>query len=305
MKNNDQMVENPDSSSCRQGFVFVILAAILWALSGSVSKFLFTNGLSPFQLVQLRTTISSVSLLVFLLARHPSYLKVNRGDLLYFVLLGILLAATQFTYLYAISKINVAAAILLQYQAPVVIAVYSVVFEGNRLTLLMICAILLAIIGCYFMVGGYNLNILGMSSAGIIAGLTSAVSFALYSVRSERGMRSYRPWTVIFYALLFAAIVWNIFHPPFKAFAESHSITAWSLILFVGFFGTVLPFGFYNKGIKLISATRASITATLEPVAAGVISYAFLGESMEPWQVAGGVLVIGAILLLQTRPCQT
>ena len=80
-----------------------------------------------------------------------------------------------------------------------------------------------------------------------------------------------------------------------------YSLSLWGLILFVGLFGTVLPFGLYNEGIKRINATHASITATLEPVMAGVISYVFLGEVMEVWQIIGAALVLATILLLQLQ----
>jgi drug/metabolite transporter (DMT)-like permease len=140
-----------------------------------------------------------------------------------------------------------------------------------------------------------------MNIQGILAGLASAFAFALYSVRSEYAMRSYTPWTVLFYALLFAAVIWNVLEPPLSAFSFTYSGLSWSWIFYIGIFGTILPFGFYNKGIKQILPTRASITATLEPVIAGVISFLFLGEMMDPLQVTGAVLVLSSILMLQIR----
>jgi drug/metabolite transporter (DMT)-like permease len=65
--------------------------------------------------------------------------------------------------------------------------------------------------------------------------------------------------------------------------------------------GTAIPFGLYFVGINYIRSTRASITATLEPISAGFIAYLFLGEVLEPLQILGGVLVITAIVLLQLQ----
>jgi drug/metabolite transporter (DMT)-like permease len=65
--------------------------------------------------------------------------------------------------------------------------------------------------------------------------------------------------------------------------------------------GTAIPFGLYFVGINYIRSTRASITATLEPISAGFIAYLFLGEILEPLQIFGGVLVIAAIVLLQLQ----
>jgi drug/metabolite transporter (DMT)-like permease len=114
-------------------------------------------------------------------------------------------------------------------------------------------------------------------------------------------MRRYDPLTVLFFALLFAAVTWNILHPPLEAFFHTRSLLEWGLIIYIGIFGTVVPFGFYFQGINLIRSTRASITGTLEPITASAISYFFLNEILEPWQIAGGIMVIASIILLQFR----
>jgi drug/metabolite transporter (DMT)-like permease len=73
------------------------------------------------------------------------------------------------------------------------------------------------------------------------------------------------------------------------------------LIIYIGIFGTVVPFGFYFQGINIIRSTRASITGTLEPITASAISYFFLNEILEPLQIAGGIMVIASIILLQFK----
>jgi drug/metabolite transporter (DMT)-like permease len=65
--------------------------------------------------------------------------------------------------------------------------------------------------------------------------------------------------------------------------------------------GAILPFGLYYEGINRIRSTRASITSTLEPIMAGVFSFVFLGEVLEPLQILGGVLALAAIVLLHIR----
>lgn len=288
--------------SPRWGYFFVIAAALLWAVSGSSAKYLFHQGISAFQLVQLRITLAAVCLFVWLLLKNRSLLKIEKKDWIYFMILGICgMAAVQFTYLFAISKIHVAAAILLQYLAPVFIAIFSVVFAKEKLKKATVAAIAMATFGCWLVVGAYNMDVLSMNLAGILSGIASAVSFAWYSVHGEYGMRKYNPWTVLFYALFFASLVWNVFHPPFEAFSHPYTLLEWWWVFYIAVFGTVLPFGLYLEGINLIRATRSSITGTLEPITAGLLSYIFLNEVMEPLQLAGGLLVISAIVLLQLK----
>jgi drug/metabolite transporter (DMT)-like permease len=299
---NGVMKSTESSEIPRRGYFYVILAAVLWASSGSLSKFLFNKGMSPFELVQLRITIAALILFLWLLIRRPSLLRIYPKDIFYFIMLGTAgMAAVQFTYLFAISKIKVAAAILLQYLAPSFIALYSVLIARERLSRLAMLSMIGATIGCYFVVGAYNLDILAMNYAGIISGIFSAIAFAGYSIYSEYGMRRYHPWTVLFFGILIAAGVWNILQPPLKAFAHAYSPIEWACILYIVILGTILPFGLYYEAINLIRATRASITATLEPITAGVLSYLFLKEAMEPLQIAGGAMVIASVILLQLK----
>jgi drug/metabolite transporter (DMT)-like permease len=296
-------VQSIDNSKIpRKGYLYVVLAAVFWAASGSAAKFLFNSGITAFQLCQLRITLSAASVFIWLLIRNPELLRISPRDIFYFLLLGTFgMAAINFTYLFAISKIHVAAAILLQYLAPVFIALYSVIFLREKLNRATILALIGALVGCYLVVGAYNLNILALNSAGILGGLGAALSFAWWSVHGEYGMRRYNPWTVMFYAMFFAAIEWNLIHPPLEAFTRSYAPIVWAWILYIGIIGTILPFGFYYEGINLIRSTRASITATLEPITAGLIAYIFLNEIMEPLQLMGGALVIAAVVLLQLK----
>lgn len=295
-------MSNGNAEPVERGYIFVVSAAILWAVSGSAAKFLFNQGVSPFELVQMRLTLTAAALLVGLSLRAPARLRIAAGDILYFAVFGIVgMAGVQFTYLFAISKIKVAGAILLQYLAPSMIVLHSVMVMRERPRGWVLGALIGATLGCYLVVGAYNLDLLGMNLAGVVSGLLSAVGFAWYSVHGEYGMRRYQPWTVLFYAMAFAALAWNTAYPPLKAFARDYSLIQWAWIFYIGFFGTLMPFGLYLEGVNRIRSTRASITATLEPIAAGIFSYFFLGEIMEFWQMIGGALVIASVILLQLK----
>ncbi len=296
------MTTKSHTPSPRLGYLYAILAAVTWAIGGAAAKFLFNSGVTTFQLVQLRITLAAAILFIWLLLRNPAALKISKSDIVYFMILGSVgMAAVQFAYLFAISKINVAAAILLEYLAPVFIALYMVIFAKEKLGAITVAAIVVAVAGCYLVVGAYNLNILSMNLAGIASGLWAGVAFAWFSVHGEYGMRKYQPWTVLFYALLCATIIWNIIHPPLQALFQPYTLVQWFWIFYIALMATVVPFGLYYMGINLIRSTRASITATLEPITAGIISYIFLNEMMELWQVLGGVLVIASIILLQLK----
>jgi drug/metabolite transporter (DMT)-like permease len=252
--------------------------------------------------VQVRATFGSLLVAVFFAFRARHLFRVRRSDLGFLILLGsVVMALVQLTYFTAISKIQVAAAILLQYLAPIMVAFYSICFWRERLTALKLLSLCLSFVGCYLVVGGYNLQLLQLNRVGILWGIAAAVCYATYTLLGERAMQRYSPWTVLFYALFFSAITWHILHPPFHYLFAEFTLTQWTGLIYIAVCGTAIPFGLYFVGINYVRSTRASITATLEPISAGFIAYLFIGEALEPLQILGGALVIGAIVLLQVQ----
>jgi drug/metabolite transporter (DMT)-like permease len=285
-----------------KGYLCVVAAAIMWASSGTVGKALFGQGMTPFELVQIRVTFSTVFMALAFGISARQILRIRARDLGYFLLLGgVGMTLVQGTYFYTVSKIQVAAAVLLQYMAPILVAFFSICFWKERLTLTKLSALLIAIGGCYLMVGGYNLQLLQMNRSGIIGGLAAAFCWAGYTLLGERGMHRYPPWTVLFYAMAFSALTWHIVYPPFHYITAGFSWSQWKWLLYITVVGTIFPFGLYFVGINYIRSTRAIITATLEPISAGFLAYFFLGEAMELFQILGGALVICAIVLLQVQ----
>ena len=290
------------SSNPVKGYLFVIGAAVLWASSGVAGKSLFSGGVTPFELVQIRVTVSTVLLALVFSLHNRTLFRIRASDMAYFFLLGgVAMALVQITYFYAVSKIQVAAAIFLQYLAPILVAFYAVCFWKERLTLTKFMSLLLSLLGCYLVVGGYDIHLLRMNWVGIVSAVSSALCFAAYTLLGEKGMHRYTPWTVLFYAFFFAAISWHLFYPPFHYLRAGYTLGQWGWMFYISVMGTVLPFALFFMGINLIRSTRASITATLEPISAGLFAYLFLGEGLASLQVVGGAMVVGAIVLLQLK----
>lgn len=285
-----------------KGYICVVLAAVMWGSSGTAGKALFNGGMTPFELVQIRVTVSTLILAVVFAVFFRPLFKVRPRDLLYFLLLGgVIMAMVQVTYFFAISKIQVAAAIFLQYLAPVMIAFFSILFWKEAFTLTKFLALLFSLVGCYLIVGGYSLHLLKMNQMGILSGVLSALCFAAYALVGEKGMHRYSPWTVLFYSFLFATITWHVFYPPFQYLRTEFTGPQWGWIFYVSIVGTLLPFGLFFVGVNYVRSTRASITATLEPISAGLFAYLFLKESLQPLQMAGGLMVVAAIVVLQMK----
>jgi len=140
---------------------------------------------------------------------------------------------------------------------------------------------------------------LRLNRIGIVSGLISSLFFSFYALYGEKGLKKYDPWTLILYGFGFGAVFYCILISPMKVITEGYSFKIWMAFLYIAIFSTLIPFGLYFKGIERVRATRASITATWEPVMAGMTAYFVLGEELSSLQVVGGIGVIAAIVLLQ------
>jgi drug/metabolite transporter (DMT)-like permease len=282
------------------GYVYILIGATLWGVSGVVAKSLFNIGLPPVELVLLRLTLATVSLFLFLLFFDRKKIIISLRDLPYFFILGFAgVVGVQFTYYYTISKIHVGPAILLQYIQPVWVSIYAFLFQREPITKGKIVSLLLAVLGCYFVVGGYQFDLLRLNKVGVMSGVASSLFFTFYALYGEKGLKKYDPWTLILYGFGFATVFYWIIISPMKFITGGYTFKMWIAFVYIGIFATVLPFGFYFKGIERVRATRASITATWEPVIAGFAAYIVLGEVLYPLQVLGGIGVIVAVVLLQ------
>jgi drug/metabolite transporter (DMT)-like permease len=285
------------------GYVAVVAAAMMWGVGGSVAKLLFNQAVSPYLLVKIRVTLSFLFMFLGLLAYDRKLLTINRSDIQYFAVLGMLgMSMLQFTYLLTISLTNVATAVFLQYLSPVLMALYAVFWEKVKLGWQGNAAVALATVGGLFIMLD-SVGIKGISMVGFISGLASAFAMAFNSIYSRRAVKEYHPVTAVMYFFGFAALFWWIVTPYIW---EPGSITTshWLMFLYIAAFSTVIPFLLYFIGIRFLPPTSVGVTACLEPVIAALVAYLALGEVMGWLQMVGGLLVITAVILIQLAPGQ-
>src|SRR4030066_1408172 len=118
-----------------RGYLYILIGTTLWGVSRGVAKSLFIIGLPPAELVQIRLTLATVTLLLILLIFDRNRIIISLKDLPYFLVLGFVgVVGVHFTYYYTISKIHVGPAVLMQYLSSGWIALYAFIFQREPLT---------------------------------------------------------------------------------------------------------------------------------------------------------------------------
>ncbi|MBI1807091.1 MAG: EamA family transporter [Ignavibacteria bacterium] len=283
-----------------KGYVLIIGAATFWGISATIAKFLFSQHINTLVLVQMRMTFSCLALLVFFLIWKRSLLRVRVNDLYRFALMGIIGGAgSNFTYYFTIEQTNVATAILLQYLAPLLVLLYAALSHEEELTAVKLIAGLISLGGCFLAIVGKNFSILQISRLGLLSGLASALCWAFANVWLRRLLKYYNVWTCLIYAFIFASVFWMVFNPPWNIITAGYTSGLWGTYVGFAMISVLIPHSLYFGGIRYLTASRAIITATFEPIVAIVSAYIFLNEILSPVQIVGALLVIVAIGILQ------
>lgn len=301
------------------GYAFAIAAAIGWAGGGLLSNWLMTApsaatsgwmfqpagiAIAPTALSGARAFSATVILGALLLIFNRDAFKVeNPKKALWFLVPfgAIALAGMHFTYFKAISTSNVTTAILLEYLAPVLTLFFGITVMRQKVSWQMPVGVVLSILGCAVVVGAFEPGGLLITMEGLFWGLMAAVTFALYSVMGGLGSKRYKPFTLLFYGLFFAACLWVIVLGPNDILRLFVSPSSGLPILFMAVATTIIPFGCYLISLNYISPTQASIAAMVEPVVAGFGSWLLYGTAITPTLGIGGALIIGAIILIQAN----
>jgi drug/metabolite transporter (DMT)-like permease len=285
------------------GYGLAFTAAACFGVGGIIAKAAFNAGVPPSLLAEWRILFGFLVYAALFAVIRPSAFRVRRSDLALFALFGIVgLAGVQWSYYESIQRLPVGVAVVIQYTAPVLLLIWARLRGrkvGNRLWL----AAALALVGCFFAAGAYDAALFQLNTVGVALSVLSALIFALYFSVAERILKRYETPTLLIYGFGFALLAWAIYRPLWTLPWTTTPPEIYALLLGVLVVATVIPFGLTLAAVKLIPAARVGLTATIEPVVAAIAAFLVLGEQLAVLQIAGGAVVVMAILIAQSlRP---
>ena len=118
----------------RLGYLLAAVAAAMFALNGSLARFVLDDGVSAAHLSQLRVTLAFVLLAGTLAVVDRSRLRIARRDVPRMAWLGIMgLAVVQFTYFAAIDRLAISVALVIQFTGPLLVLLWLRIAHGRRL----------------------------------------------------------------------------------------------------------------------------------------------------------------------------
>lgn len=264
-------------NSRRLGILYIVVAALLWSTGGIGIKGVADSAL---KVTFYRSVFAAITL--FILFRRHVRVRPTPAFLVAIVSYGACLT----TFVMATKLTTAANAIFLQYAGVVWVLLLSPIVLHEKMQRRDVIAIVTAMIGmALFFVGKFETR--GM--AGNALALVSSIFFATMIMALRREHHASR-----------AAVIWGnvvLSLAMFPLVSNDLALTTNSLLamLFLGVFQIGIAYAFFVKGLQHVTATQASLTGMLEPVANPIWVLIFLGEKPSAFAIAGAAIVLVAI----------
>ncbi|WP_144549596.1 DMT family transporter [Bacillus sp. X1(2014)] len=291
----------------QKGILLVMTGAVFWGIGGTVAKKLFHQyQIDVDWLVTIRLLIAGFLLLtVQFFGKDRSQIfgvwRTRRTaiQLIIFGLVGML--AVQYTYMASIKHGNAAVATLLQYLAPIMIIVYLILRKQTVLTKRDLLTVILALVGCFFLLTNGSIFQLSVATPAIIWGVLSGIALAFYTLYAVPLLAKFDSLVIVGWAMMIGGFALSFIHPPWQMDFTSLTFDAYIYLIFVIIFGTMIAFWFYIESLQSLQPKESSLLGSIEPLAAVLTTVYWLKEPFGHFQWVGTACIIGLIFLLALK----
>jgi drug/metabolite transporter (DMT)-like permease len=276
-----------------------------WAGNAIVGR-LAAGHIAPVTLSFLRWSIAFLVILPFAwkhLARDWGAIRGRLGTMIVLSITGV--AAFNTLQYWALEHTQALNTLLLQSAAPLIVALWSLILLGVRLTLAQAFGVLLSLAGVLVILLHGDLTTLKNIdfNKGDLIFTVALVIFALYSVLSLKRPAVHGLSFVAFTfgcgaACLIPLFIWELSARPLMAIDTANLLT----LFYVALFPSTLAYLCFNRGVQLIGANRAAPFFHVVPVFGTVMSIVFLGEHPQVFQFLGFALVLTGVFVASRKP---
>jgi drug/metabolite transporter (DMT)-like permease len=298
------------SSRALIGYTYMTVGLFFFAVNGPVAKLALINGLESAQLSAFRIEGAFFCLLIAALFVSRKQLKVKRNEILPLIGYGFFgVAMTQFLYFVAIKRIEVGVALIIEYTAPLFVALYVRFVMKKEVSKRVWFSLLLALIGLSLITQVWTGS--KLDPFGVLCAFGAAIALAIYFIGGEPLAAKRNPIALTTLSMGVGAIFWMVVQPwwtlpwsllsnPVALPYELGSVSLGLIVAYIVIFGTVAPFWLYFIAFKYLDSKKAAIFGLLEPVGASITALFLLGESFIGIQILGGALVLIGVIYAET-----
>jgi drug/metabolite transporter (DMT)-like permease len=288
-------VSTHDRRRERSGILLCLLSALGFAAMAVLVKLAYRADIGLVTLLATRFTLAAALFWVLALVRRrgrPSWRLVAGG-----LLLGLAGYSLETALFFAsIQRLGVSMAELLVYAYPALVAIGAIVLGRERLALRRMVALASATAGVLLVLAGGSHA--AFDGTGVLLALGAAAAYAAYVLFSDAVLGDLDPVTLAALVSTGAAVAFVAAGAVHGDLHLSFGPKGWLIIGTITLVSTVLALTAFLGGVARLGASRASILSAAEPPMTLSLAMLTFGERLGALQVAGGALVLGAVLIL-------
>jgi len=287
-------------SESRWGTILTAISALGFSALPIFGMLAYDAGANVITLLGYRFAVAALLLWGYLALRRA---KLPDGRTIWQMLLmgGVGYTTMSLLYLSSVDgdRLSPALAALLLYTYPAIVVLLAWRFDHYRLTGRRVAALLLTLAGTGLVLASPGGQV-QFSWSGAALALGAALVYATYILFGSRVSRRTTPLVTTTFVSTAAAVV-LLGYGGASGQLRAMEPMGWLAVLGAALVATVLAVLLFFAGIERLGPSRASIISTLEPVGTAALSALLYGERLGVWQVAGGVIILGSIIWLQTQ----
>ena len=280
--------------------VSVLIGATLLGSMGAWGRAVYRFEGDPMVVVTWRALIGVAVLAGVLAATRPELLRVPLPAIPFFLGYGFCGVTVNFwAYFSAVKYTTLAVAITLLYTHPLFVTLFSALFLGERLTGTKLAAAALTVLGSALVAQIHAAEFLRLNLRGILFGLLTGLSMAVYSILGKRAVARHAPWTVVLYAFAGGALFLTLGSGRGLSAARGYPVEAWLWIVGLALIPSLGGYTLFTLGLRDLPASQVSVIATWEVVTAALLGWSLYGEQLTAAQLLGAGFVCTGIAWIQ------
>lgn len=279
-------------SSTLAGIVYVALSAASFGALPIFIKVAYASGASTVAVLALRFIFAALLMCVIMLSRRQRWPR-GRNLVILIGMGGLGYVGQSYCFFAALNHASAGLVSLLLYLYPTLVALLAAAFLQQPLSRTKLAAVLAALAGTALIIGGDTSG----SLPGIILGIGAALIYSIYILVGSRILQAEGALPAATVVMIAAAAVFAVMAAAGRP-ALPEGSAGWAAVAAIALVSTVIAMVFFFAGLARLSAADAATVSTLEPLVTVFLAALFLGESITPVKLAGGIIIITALVVL-------
>ena len=278
------------------GVSLALTSAASFGVMPVLTKVVYAGGTGPLGVLSVRFSLAAM-LLLGLARRRGEPLPRGRQLRSLLLLGGVGYVVESLCYFFALTRISAGLTALLLYLYPALVVVLSAVLLGHRPRPVALAGVAVATVGTGLTIGPVG----GGQTVGVLLGLAAAASYALYIVLSSKASSGVGPLATSAVVMGACGAVYDVLALATGA-SLPHAAGPWLALVAVSLLGTVVAVAAFFGALALLGPADTAVVSTAEPVVSVAVAGLAFGDRLTPWQLAGGALVLIAVVVLARTP---